>query len=71
MKKTQTNRSIAAAPTAMKMPRKMSARMMPIIRANCWRCRGTFNAPMMMTKMKRLSIDKLYSVSQPAKNSAA
>ena len=62
---------MAAAPTAMKMPRKISAKMMPTMRANCCRCRGTFSVPMMMTKMNRLSMDKLYSVSQPAKNSPA
>jgi hypothetical protein len=71
MKNTQENRAMAAAPTAMKMPRKISAKMMPTIRANCCRCRGTFRVPMMMTKMNRLSMDKLYSVSQPAKNSPA
>ena len=70
-KKIQENRSIAAAPRAMKIPRKIRARMMPTISANCCRCRGTFIAPMMMTKMNRLSIDRLYSVSQPAKNSPA
>ena len=45
--------------------------MMPTINANCCRCRGTLIAPMMMTKMNRLSIDRLYSVNQPAKNSPA
>ena len=66
MKNTQENRAIAAAPTAMKIPRKTRAKMMPTIRANCCKCRGTFSAPMMMTKMNRLSMERLYSVSHPA-----
>ena len=40
--------------------------MMPTIRAFCWRCRGTAKRAMMITKTKRLSTDRLYSVSQPA-----
>jgi hypothetical protein len=63
--------SIAAAPTAMKMPRKISASTMPTIRANCCSCRGTLRLLMMIRKMNRLSTDRLYSVSHPAKNSAA
>ena len=62
---------IAAAPTAMKMPRKISARTMPTISANCCSSRGTLRLLMMIRKMNRLSIDRLYSVSQPAKNSPA
>ena len=71
MKNTQLKALIAAAPTAMKMPRKISARTMPTISANCCSFRGTFRLLMMIRKMNRLSIDRLYSVSQPAKNSAA
>ena len=60
---------IAAAPTAMKMPRMISASTMPTIRAVCWYCFGTANLPRMMMKMNRLSTEREYSVSQPAKNS--
>ena len=42
---------------------------MPTIRASCWYFRGTPNLAMMMMKMNRLSTDREYSVSQPAKNS--
>ena len=42
---------------------------MPISSAVCWYCRGTASLPMMMMKMNRLSIDREYSVNQPAKNS--
>ena len=62
---------MAAAPRAMKMPRKISAKMMPTSSANCCSFLGTFSLAMMMMKMNRLSIDRLYSVSQPAKNSPA
>ena len=71
MKKTQLNCSIAALPTAINAPRKINAKMMPTNRANCWSSRGTFSFAMMMTKMNRLSIERLYSVIQPAKNSPA
>ena len=71
MKNTQLNALMAAAPTAMKMPRKISAKMMPTSSANCCSCRGTFSLVMMIRKMKRLSIERLYSVIQPAKNSPA
>ena len=57
---------MAAAPSAMKMPRMTSARMMPTSSAVCWNCRGTPNFAMMITKTKRLSTLRLYSVSQPA-----
>ena len=60
---------IAAAPTAMKIPRITSAMTMPIRSAVCWYCRGTCSLAMMMMKMKRLSTESEYSVSQPAKNS--
>ncbi len=60
---------MATAPSAMKMPRKISARMMPTSNACCWYFFGTLKLAMMMMKMNRLSIDRLYSVSQPAKNS--
>jgi hypothetical protein len=41
---------------------------MPTSSASCWYLRGTLKLAMMMMKMNRLSIDKLYSVNQPAKN---
>ena len=50
------------------MPRKTSARMMPTIRISCWYFRGTENLAMMIRNTNRLSIDRLYSVSQPATN---
>ena len=53
----------------MKMPRITSAMTMPISSAVCWYCRGTCSLAMMMMKMKRLSTESEYSVSQPAKNS--
>ena len=40
--------------------------MIPTRRAVCWYCLGTPNFAMMMTKTNKLSIDRLYSVSQPA-----
>ena len=59
---------MSAAPSMMKMPRRMSAMMMPTISTCCWYFRGTANWAMISTKTKRLSIDRLYSVSQPARN---
>jgi len=56
----------------MKIPRKIIAKIMPTISPNCCKCRGTLQrAMMMMMKMKRLSMDKLYALSHPAKNSPA
>ena len=57
---------MATAPIAMKMPRKISARMMPTSSASCWYFRGTASRLMMMMKTNRLSTERLYSVSQPA-----
>ena len=57
---------IAAAPTAMKMPRSTMAMMMPMSRADCWSFSGTPNLAMISRKMNRLSTDSEYSVSQPA-----
>ena len=50
MKNTQLNALIAAAPTAMKMPRKIRASTMPTISANCCSGRGTFRLLMMIRK---------------------
>lgn len=69
MKKIQASREISAAPSPMKMPRNSRASMMPTNSANCCALRGTDSLVMMIRKMNRLSIDRLYSVSQPAKNS--
>ena len=62
---------IAAAPSAMKMPRSTMAITMPIISADCWYFSGTANLAMISRKMKRLSTEREYSVSQPAKYSPA
>ena len=40
--------------------------MMPIIRASCCSFLGTWKRAMMITKTKRLSTERQYSVSQPA-----
>ena len=55
----------------MKMPRKISARMMPTMSTSCCIFFGTANRAMMMTNTKRLSIERLYSVSQPTRNCPA
>ena len=49
-----------------KAPRKTSASTMPMSRTSCWYGRGTRKAAMMITKTKRLSTEREYSVSQPA-----
>ena len=61
---------MATAPSAMNMPRNTSASTMPTSSASCWYFRGTLKLAMMMRKMNRLSTDRLYSVSHPAKNSS-
>ena len=43
--------------------------MMPIMSTRCCMRRGTLNCAMISTNTKRLSIERLYSVSQPATNS--
>ena len=53
----------------MKMPRMISASTMPTSSALCWTASGTANLLMMIRKMNRLSTEREYSVSQPAKNS--
>lgn len=42
--------------------------MMPTISTSCWYRRGTANWLMISTNTNRLSMDRLYSVSQPATN---
>ena len=49
----------------MNPPRMTSASTMPMSSTFCWYCRGTPNRAMMITKTKRLSTERLYSVSQP------
>ena len=44
--------------------------MMPTMSTSCCNFFGTENRAMMMTNTKRLSIERLYSVSQPARNCA-
>jgi hypothetical protein len=61
-KNTQTKRSIAAAPTAMKMPRRISASTIPNSSTLCWCAAGTAKLVMMMTKTNRLSTLSEYSV---------
>ena len=55
----------------MNAPRITSASTIPISSTFCCAARGTANRAMMITKTKRLSTDRLYSVIQPAKNSPA
>ena len=55
----------------MNTPRKISARMMPTISTSCCIFFGTENRAMITTKTKRLSIERLYSVSQPTTNCPA
>ena len=68
-KNTSMKRSMIADPARMKMPRKMRARMMPTMSTCCWYFLGTDKPLMMMTNTNRLSMLRLYSVSQPARNS--
>ena len=42
--------------------------MMPTISTSCWYLRGTEKRAMMMMKTNRLSMLRLYSVTQPATN---
>lgn len=55
----------------MKTPRMTSASRMPTSSTLCWYAFGTANLLMMMKKMNRLSMLRLYSVMYPAKNSPA
>ncbi len=42
-----------------------NASTMPMSSTFCWYARGTAKRPMMMMNTKRLSTERLYSVSQP------
>ncbi|MNJ05535.1 hypothetical protein D3C73_1669070 [compost metagenome] len=55
-----------AAPSTMKIARRISAMIMPNISTSCWYFRGTEKRAMMMMKTNRLSTDNAYSVIQPA-----
>ena len=61
-KKTPTNASMSAAPTAMNAPRSTRASTMPNSSTLCWCSEGTWKLAMMMTKTNRLSTDSEYSV---------
>jgi len=52
----------------MKTPRKISANTMPTSNACCWYRFGTLKPATISRKTNRLSTDRLYSVSHPAKN---
>src|SRR6266851_426845 len=52
----------------MNAPRRTRAKTTPSSKTRPWYCPGTAERPMSRTKINRLSRDRLYSVSQPAKN---
>ena len=54
----------------MNIARIPSAAMMPNSSTFCWYWAGTANRPMMIRKTNRLSTDRLFSTTQPAKYSA-
>src|SRR5262249_55027933 len=66
--RAQPKRFSAAAPSAMNIPRSRRARRIGSRRTRMWSSRGTAERPIRTTKMNRLSTERLYSVSQPAKN---
>ena len=55
------NSSSRAAPSTMKIARRISAMMMPKVSTLCWCSSGTANVVMMITKTNRLSTDRLFS----------
>src|SRR5215470_11672769 len=65
---TQANCCRATPPTAMSAPRNSRASRIPIIRTRPWYWRGTPELLISRRNTSRLSSDRLYSVSQPAKN---
>lgn len=71
MKKTHVKVAMAAAPTAMKMPRSTSAITMPAISTVCCACFGTANRVRITMNTNRLSTLRLFSVTNPPKYSAA
>ncbi len=68
-KKVAAKRSIAAAPSTIRMPRRIRAITMPIDSTRCRCCSGTANDEMMIMKTNRLSTLSEYSVMYPARNS--
>src|SRR5215469_16337595 len=65
---TQANWCRAAPPTAMSAPRSTRASRIPSSRTRPWYRRATPELLISRTNTSRLSSDRLYSVSQPAKN---
>ena len=51
----------------MKIARSASARTIPNVSTRRWCSGGTANVDMMITKTKRLSIDRLFSTAYPVK----
>src|SRR5262252_8959449 len=65
---TQANWCRAAPPSAMSTPRSTRASRIPSSRTRPWYRRATLELLISSTNTSRLSSDRLYSVSQPAKN---
>ena len=61
----------SAAPMAMKMPRVISAPMIPQNSTRCCRCAGTAKYENATRNTNRLSTDSAFSISQAWKNSSA
>ena len=59
-----------AAPAWMKTRRRTRATTMPASRTSCWYFRGTRKLEIIMTKTKRLSMLRDFSVMYPAKYSS-
>jgi uncharacterized lipoprotein NlpE involved in copper resistance len=55
------NADNSAAPSAMKIARRISASTMPMISTFCWCSAGTANVVMITTNTNRLSTDRLFS----------
>ena len=55
------NAASSAAPSAMKIARRMSASRIPMVSTLCWCSAGTANVLMMITNTNRLSTDRLFS----------
>src|SRR5215831_21155821 len=68
MYSTQANWCSAAPPSPMRMPRSTRASRIPSSRTRPWYWRATPELLISRTNTRRLSSDRLYSVSQPAKN---
>ena len=55
------NVASSAAPSAMKIARRISAARIPNVSTRCWCCSGTANVLMMITNTNRLSTERLFS----------